>query len=67
MAFLFIVLHRNFSVYSTPQELIIKDNTIRDTDRGTQKAGIFLQGDVPEVTLKGNRMSGHELGDVIEQ
>ncbi len=56
-----------FSVYSTPQELIIKDNTIRDTDRGTQKAGIFLQGDVPEVTLKGNRMSGHERGDVIEQ
>jgi hypothetical protein len=56
-----------FSVYSTPQELIIKDNTIRDTDKGTQKAGIFLQGDVSEVTMKGNRMSGHERGDVIEQ
>ncbi|MEN8230828.1 MAG: right-handed parallel beta-helix repeat-containing protein, partial [Bacteroidota bacterium] len=40
-----------FAVYSTPQDLVIKDNTIRDTDKGTQKAGVFLQKDVPEITL----------------
>ncbi len=56
-----------FSVQSTPQELQLLNNTIRDTGNGTQKAGIYLQGDVPEVTLKGNKMSGHDKGDVIEQ
>lgn len=56
-----------FAVYSTPQNLVIRDNTIRDTGKGTQKAGIFLRKDLPGVTLEGNNMSGHEKGDVLEQ
>ena len=56
-----------FSVYSSPQDLVIKDNIIRDTDKGTQKAGVYLQNNVPKVTLEGNKMSGHEKGDVIDE
>ena len=54
-----------FAVYSSPQDLVIKDNIIRDTDKGTQKAGVFLQENVPEVTMEGNEISGHPDGEVI--
>ena len=56
-----------FSIQSTPQDLVIKNNTIRDTGKGTQKAGVFISKDVPEVTLEGNKMSGHEKGNVINE
>ncbi len=56
-----------FAVYSTPEDLIIKNNTIRDTGKGTQKAGIFLQKGTPKVEIEGNKMSGHEKGNVIEE
>ena len=56
-----------FAVYSTPQDLIIKNNTIRDTGKGTQKAGIYLQKGVPSVEIEGNKMSGHPEGNLVKQ
>ncbi len=56
-----------FAIYSAPQYLVIKDNTIRDTGKGTQKAGVFLRNDAPEVTIEGNKISGHVKGNVIEE
>jgi nitrous oxidase accessory protein NosD len=56
-----------FSVNSTPEELVIKNNTIRDTGSGTQIAGILFQKEVPGVTIEGNKMSGHANGDIIKQ
>ena len=54
-----------FTVLSSPQGLVIRDNIIRDTGKGTQKAGVFLQENVPEVTLEGNKISGHPDGEVV--
>ena len=56
-----------FAVYSTPQDLVIKDNIIRDTGRGTQKAGVFMLEKVPKVTMENNKISGHPDGKVIVQ
>jgi nitrous oxidase accessory protein NosD len=54
-----------FAVYSSPEDLVIKNNIIRDTGKGTQKAGVFLQENVPEVTIEGNKISGHPDGEVV--
>ena len=54
-----------FAVHSSPEDLVIRDNIIRDTGKGTQKAGVFLQENVPEVTLEGNKISGHPDGEVV--
>ena len=54
-----------FAVYSEPQDLVIKDNIIRDTGKGTQKAGVFLLEKVPEVRMEGNNISGHPDGKLV--
>jgi nitrous oxidase accessory protein NosD len=54
-----------FAILSTPEDLVIKDNTIRDTGKGTQRAGVFLPEEVPKVTMEGNTISGHPEGKVI--
>ncbi len=54
-----------FAIYSSPEELVISDNLIRDTGKGTQVAGVFLHGEVPEVTVEGNQISGHPDGEVV--
>jgi len=54
-----------FAVHSTPQTLILKDNIIRDTGKGTQIAGIYLGKEVPEVTMENNEISGHPEGNMI--
>ncbi len=43
------------------------NNTIRDTGAGTQKAAIFMAKNALPVTLKGNKMCGHPLGDVVHE
>jgi hypothetical protein len=54
-----------FAVYSSPEDLIIKNNIIRDTGKGTQKAGIFLLETVSKVKMESNKMSGHPEGELI--
>ena len=54
-----------FAVYSSPDDLVITDNVIRDTGKGTQVAAVFLEKHVPEVALEGNRISGHPEGEVV--
>ncbi len=54
-----------FAVYSEPQDLVLKDNIIRDTVAGTQRAGVFLLAKVPNVNMEGNKISGHPEGKVV--
>jgi nitrous oxidase accessory protein NosD len=54
-----------FAVYSEPQDLVLKDNIIRDTGKGTQKAAVFLLEKVPKVKMEGNQISGHPEGKVV--
>jgi len=54
-----------FAVYSEPQDLVLKDNIIRDTGKGTQKAAVFLLEKVPKVKMEGNEISGHPEGKLV--
>jgi hypothetical protein len=54
-----------FAVYSEPQDLVLKNNKIRDTVAGTQRAGVYLLKKVPEVKMEGNQISGHPEGKVV--
>jgi hypothetical protein len=54
-------------IYSLSENMIIKNNIIRDTKNGTQKGGIFISKVTPEVTIEGNEMSGHPEGDIIKE
>jgi nitrous oxidase accessory protein NosD len=54
-----------FAIYSSPQDLVLKDNIIRDTGKGTQRAAVFKLVSVPEITMEGNQISGHPEGRVV--
>ena len=46
-------------------DVVLKDNIIRDTKKGTQKAAIFISKNTPPIKEENNKMSGHALGNVI--
>ena len=48
-----------------PSDVVVKNNIIRDTGKGTQKAGIYIHQNVPPIKTENNKMSGHSLGNVI--
>jgi len=54
-----------FLINGKAMEVLIKDNTIRDTGRGLQKAAVFINKNSPPIRLENNKMSGHTLGDVV--
>ncbi len=55
------------AIHSFPQDVVIQGNTIRDTGKGTQLAGIFIGKDVPPVRILDNNMSGHPDGKVVKE
>ncbi len=54
-----------FSFYGKAMNVILKNNTIRDTKNGSQKAGIFIDKNTPAIQLENNKISGHSLGKLI--
>ncbi|KKK97693.1 hypothetical protein LCGC14_2650210, partial [marine sediment metagenome] len=56
-----------FAIYGNAEDIVLKNNIIRDTEQGTQKAGIFIDKNTPPVTLENNNISGHSLGKVIHK
>ncbi|MDH4089208.1 MAG: right-handed parallel beta-helix repeat-containing protein [Cyclobacteriaceae bacterium] len=56
-----------FSFYGNATDVVLKDNIIRDTKNGSQKAAIFISKSSPVVKTENNRMSGHTLGNVIQE
>ena len=54
-----------FSFYGNASDVVLKDNIIRDTKSGTQKAAIFINKNTPPVKLENNTMSGHALGNLV--
>jgi hypothetical protein len=54
-----------FAIYSSPQDLVLKDNIIRDTGKGTQRAAVFMLETVPKITMEGNQISGHPEGRLV--
>ncbi|MBS0000387.1 MAG: right-handed parallel beta-helix repeat-containing protein [Cyclobacteriaceae bacterium] len=54
-----------FSVNSPAKDLILKDNTIRDTENGTQKAAVFIYENGSEPRMENNRIEKHAHGPVV--
>ncbi len=53
------------SINSPAQDLVLKENTIRDTEKGTQKAAIYIYENGSEPKLENNRIDQHALGVVV--
>ncbi len=56
-----------FSFHGNAEDVLLKDNIIRDTGKGTQEAAIFLDKGTPPVKLENNKISGHPLGDIVRE
>jgi hypothetical protein len=56
-----------FSVNSPARDLVLRENTIRDTDEGTQKAAIFIHKNGTDPELVNNRIEKHEQGQVVHE
>jgi hypothetical protein len=54
-----------FYIDSPAQNLVLKNNIIRDTGNGTQKAAVFISKNGLPVKMSDNKMSGHSDGDVV--
>lgn len=54
-----------FAIYGNAEDLVLKNNIIRDTKNRTQKAAIFLDINTPPVRMENNRISGHPSGETI--
>lgn len=54
-----------FAFFSPAENVVLKENFIRDTGRGTQEVGIVVHPGALPVRLEDNRISGHPEGDII--
>jgi parallel beta-helix repeat protein len=48
-------------------EMLLKDNIIRDTQKGQQKAAIFISKKTAPIKEINNKMSGHRIGNIIHE
>jgi parallel beta-helix repeat protein len=56
-----------FSINGEISDILLKNNTIRDTKKGTQKAAVFVSKKTAPIKDVNNKMSGHTNGNVIYQ
>jgi len=54
-----------FAIYGNAQDVLLKDNMIRNTGYGNQVGAVFLNKNTPAVNLENNKISGHKKGDVV--
>jgi len=52
-------------IESPATDVVIENNTIRDTGKGTQEIGIHISQNGLPVTLKDNQLSGHKKSDIV--
>lgn len=55
-----------FLIESPARDVLIENNTIRDSGKGKQKVGVFVTKDGYSPKLEDNKMSGHKKGDVVD-
>jgi lysophospholipase L1-like esterase len=55
------------SFNSPAEDVLLKENIIRDTGKGTQKAGIMIYENGLPVKMENNKISGHPEGDVLSE
>jgi hypothetical protein len=54
-----------FSFNSPSEEILIKENIIRDSGAGSQKAAVYITRNGLPVKLEQNRISGHRDGEIV--
>ena len=54
-----------FYISGKPSNMLIKENVIRSTIKGKQKAAIFIAKNSPPVKEENNKMSGYENGNIV--
>lgn len=54
-----------FNISGNATDLLLKDNIIRDTKNGMQKAAVYISKNAPPIKMENNIMSGHSMGNVI--
>ncbi|HXL58222.1 MAG TPA: right-handed parallel beta-helix repeat-containing protein [Chitinophagaceae bacterium] len=54
-----------FFISGKPSNMLIKENVIRSTIKGKQKAAIFIANDSLLVKEENNKMSGYENGNIV--
>lgn len=54
-----------FYISGKPSNILIKENVIRSTIKGKQKAAIFIAKNSPRVKEENNEMSGHANGNIV--
>jgi parallel beta-helix repeat protein len=55
-----------FLIESPASDVLIENNTVRDSGKGKQKVGVFVTKDGYSPKLKDNKMNGHKDGDVVD-
>ncbi len=56
-----------FNINGNATDLVLKDNIIRDTKNGMQKAAIYFSSGVPPIKMVNNIMNGHSNGNIIHE
>lgn len=56
-----------FYVAGITCDILIEKNTIRDTGRGTQRAGVYIGKNASNIKVLNNQITGHEQGDIIDE
>ncbi len=54
-----------FYISGKPSNMVIKENVIRSTTNGKQKAAIFIAKDSVPLKVENNKMSGYENGNIV--
>ncbi|MFC2124911.1 nitrous oxide reductase family maturation protein NosD, partial [Bacteroidota bacterium] len=54
-----------FSINSPAKDVVLRKNIIRDNQKGTQVAGVYIYKDGSPVKLENNEISGHSKGDLV--
>ena len=55
------------SFNSPAEDVLLKENTIRDTGKGTQKAAVMVYKNGLPVNMVGNIITGHPEGDILSE
>ena len=53
------------SINGNIMDVVLKENVIRDTKRGRQKAAIFISKKTSAIKETNNKMSGHSNGNIV--
>ena len=55
-----------FYIDGITEDIVIENNTIRDTGKAFQKGGVYIGKRASNIKVSKNKMAGHKQGDVVD-